>query len=46
MKELKQLLRMKVMYPVKSQSLTHAEKIASLWYLMFLKEKRSRDIKG
>ena len=46
MKELKQLLYRSVMHPVSAKSLTIEQKKSALRYLMFLKEKRSGEIKG
>jgi Reverse transcriptase (RNA-dependent DNA polymerase) len=46
LQELQQLHNRKVIRPVLSSSLTYQEKKASLAYLMFLKEKRSGQIKG
>ena len=45
-KELTQLLYRNVMRPVKATSLTSGQKHAALKYLMFLKEKRSGEVKG
>lgn len=46
LKELQQLHDILVIKPVKAQSLTLAQKKASLQYLMFLKQKRCGKIKG
>ena len=46
MKELKQIIYRKVMEGRKSGELTHAQKKAALKYLMFLKQKCCRKIKG
>ena len=46
MKELNQLLTRNVMHPVHARSLTREQKIGALKYLMFLKEKRSGEVKG
>eukprot|EP00957_Ditylum_brightwellii_P028037 2117083-Ditylum_brightwellii.AAC.1 len=45
-KELKQLIHREVMHPVDVKSLTRDQKISALRYLMFLKEKRSGEVKG
>ena len=45
-KELKQLLYRNVMHPVDARSLTKEQKHGALRYLMFLKEKRSGEVKG
>eukprot|EP00957_Ditylum_brightwellii_P059891 4546885-Ditylum_brightwellii.AAC.1 len=44
-KELKQLLYQEVMHPVDVKSLTYEQKMSALRYLMFLKEKRSGEVK-
>jgi len=46
MRELQQLLYRSVMHPVSAKSLTIEQKKAALSYLMFLKEKRSGEVKG
>ena len=45
-KELQQLLTRRVMHGVYAQDLTRHQRGAALRYLMFLKEKRSGDVKG
>ena len=45
-KELQQLLTRRVMHGVYASSLTRHQRGAALRYLMFLKEKRSGDVKG
>ena len=45
-KELEQLVDRKVMHPVDGKKLSREQKRAALRYLMFLKEKRSGEIKG
>eukprot|EP00957_Ditylum_brightwellii_P201717 15326891-Ditylum_brightwellii.AAC.1 len=45
-KELKWLIHCEVMHPVDVKSLTRNQKISALRYLMFLKEKRSCEVKG
>lgn len=45
-KELRQLLYREVMHPVNIKSLTREQKLSALRYLMFLKEKRSGEVKG
>ena len=45
-KELEQLQYRKVMHGVKPSSLTCSQKCTALQYLMFLKQKRCRKIKG
>jgi len=45
MKELQELLYRKIMHPVSEKSLTIEQK-AALRYLMFLKEKRSGEVKA
>eukprot|EP00957_Ditylum_brightwellii_P165229 12579973-Ditylum_brightwellii.AAC.1 len=45
-KELRQLLYCEVMHPVDVKALTADQKYMALRYLMFLKEKRSGEVKG
>ena len=46
MKEMRQLHDRKVMFPVHPSRMTREDKKAALNYLMFLKEKRSGEVKG